>query len=143
MGLDNGIMIKIKDKEKLDTKIFQDIGFKGYGSDVYDVYEILYWRKCWNIREVILDHLESNGITTCDDCSFDMYMPLDVLESLISEKLPECYSPTWWNEHDDSVWSFDEICVCYHQDLLSVMRLIERLRDVDPNAYEIFFYDSY
>lgn len=143
MGLDNGIMLKIKNKEKLNTKIFHDIGFNGYLSDESDVYELLYWRKCWNIREVIMDHLESNGITVCDDCSFDMYMSLDVLESLIGEKLPECYSPTWWNEHDDSIWSFDEICVPYHKDLLRAMRLIERLRDVDPNAYEIWFYDSY
>ena len=143
MGLDNGIMLKIKDKEKLDAKILQDIGFRGYGSDESEVYELLYWRKCWNIRGVIMNHLEINGITVCDDCSFDMLMPLSVLESLVSEELPECYSPTWWNENDDSVWSFDEICVPYHKALLSVMRLIERLRDVDPNAYEIWFYDSY
>ena len=143
MGLDNGIMIKIKDENKLNPNIFQELGFIKYGSHNDFPYEILYWRKCWNIRDVIMNHLENNHITTCDDCSYDMAMSLNVLESLITDILPDCYSPTWWQENNDSIWTFDEICTTYYRDLLKAIRLVERLRDVDPSAYEIYFYDSY
>ena len=143
MGLDNGIKIKIKDPNKLNPNIFQELYFTKYGTREELLYELLYWRKCWNIRDVIMNHLENNHITTCDDCSYDMAMPLNVLESLITDILPDCYSPTWWKENGDSIWTFDEICAPYYRDLLKAIRLVERLRDVDPSAYEIYFYDSY
>ena len=59
MGLDNGIMIKIKDTNKLNPNIFKELYFTNYGSREEFLYEILYWRKCWNIRDVIMNHLEN------------------------------------------------------------------------------------
>ena len=59
MGLDNGIDFKILDKEKfgeIPAWIKREEWEEKYGFD----YEMLYWRKCWNVRQEILIYLGSS-----------------------------------------------------------------------------------
>ena len=50
MGLDNGIILKINNKEKFGVLPPFAANFDSYEEDTID---LLYWRKCWNIRNVI------------------------------------------------------------------------------------------
>ena len=122
MGLDNSIVLKIKDKEKFGGDRLPSWMPRADWEDEGNYpWEILYWRKCWNIREVIFEHLIENKIKVCDDCSFDMPMPLDVF------------------------WTWKDIeKTGYHQERLALaMRLVGWLETKDPESYEISFYDSY
>ena len=93
MGLDNGLCLKIKNREKFGTLPtwikYEEWEQKGN----YDI-ELLYWRKCWNVRDVIFDFLHAKRIKTVDDCSEDMPMPLDVCVELC-QKLLTCYTQEW------------------------------------------------
>lgn len=145
MGLDNGIMLKIKDAKKFGSDRLPIWIPRQDWEDAnnYD-WELMYWRKCWNIRNVIFRHLVANDIDTCDDCSFKMPMPLEVLWGLC-EKLDKCYTEKWWTENDDSIWAWEDIeeSGFYTSRLALTKRLIGWLEDKDPDSYEIYFYDSY
>ena len=136
MGLDNGITLRVKDKEK-----FGELP-KGYKIFVENEIEILYWRKCWNIRGYIFDFLNSKGIKTVSDCSEDAIMGLDDLRELL-KGLKNCYKRKWWEENDDTIWEFDDIKDNLKNNLDRANKLVKWLRDKDPGSYEISFYDSY
>ena len=145
MGLDNGIMLKIKDKEKFGgDRLPSWMPREDWEDKGNYPWEILYWRKCWNIREVIFEHLVENKIKVCDDCSFDMPMSLDVFWRLC-KRLDSCYNAKWWNENDESIWSWEDIEESGYQKerLALAMRLVGWLETKDPESYEISFYDSY
>lgn len=135
MGLDNGIMLKIKDKKKFGT-LPPFLRHEEWEPE--DEYEVLYWRKCWNIREEVFSMLHSFHPKDGDNCVFSVAK----LEEIIYH-LNDCYEPKWWNEHDDSIWDFNDICKNYHYHLLNAMRLVEFLKEKDPGSYELYFYDSY
>lgn len=139
MGLDNGIILKINNKEKFGVLPPFAANFDSYEEDTID---LLYWRKCWNIRNVIFNVLEKAGVDTVSDCSKDMPMTLDTFIDLLY-KLNDCYTNEWWTENSDSIWDFDEINGNYHYHLLNAMRMAQWLEDKDPDSYEISFYDSY
>lgn len=141
MGLDNGISLKIKDKAKFGELPSWMIYQEWEKQNNYDP-ELLYWRKCWNVREVIFNHLHENHCKIVDDCSEDMSMPLEVFISLC-EKLMTCYTEQWWTEHDDTIWSYKEIKENYPSNLLYAMCVAGYLSSRDPSSYEIYFYDSY
>ena len=139
MGLDNMISVKIKDKTKFTENELLHLGtYHKYD----DSYELMYWRKCWNIRELIMYKMHTAGLRTVNDCSEDMPMPVDFLKSLIYT-LNQCYTPEWWQEHDDSIWSFDDICENMHGELIEAMVAVYILEQKDPDSYEIDFLDSY
>ena len=139
MGLDNGVVLRITNKEK-----FGDLPKWFAKTTQYDenTYEVMYWRKCYNIRDVIFQHLHENNIKTVDDCSEDMSMSLDVFWELCN-KLERCYNPKWWKEHDETIWSYNDIAKTYKTALAEARRVVGWLEDKDPDAYEIIFYDSY
>ena len=63
MGLDNGILIKTRQKLSPESlPLFVNIEMDEYkmadeGGGYW--YEVCYWRKCWNIRNIILDIISS------------------------------------------------------------------------------------
>ena len=143
MGLDNGILLKVKNQEKMGKMpswLKPDVSYSDRG--VCDTFELMYWRKCYNIRDVIFQHLHENNIKTVDDCSEDMNMSLDVFWELCN-KLERCYTPKWWKEHDETIWSYNDIAKTYKTALAEARRVVGWLEDKDPDAYEIIFYDSY
>lgn len=143
MGLDNNISLKIRDKEKFGGDRLPSWMPRADWEDKGNYpWEILYWRKCWNIRDVIFQHLRENHIRTCDDCEFDMPMSLEVFWDLCV-KLEKCYTEKWWNEHNDSIWSWEEINDNYKANLMRACRLVGWLETKDPSSYEICFCDSY
>ena len=73
-----------------------------------------------------------------------MPMSLEVFWNLCL-KLKECYTEKWWNEHDNNIWSWEDIEESGYQKerLALAMRLVGWLETKDPESYEISFYDSY
>lgn len=142
MGLDNSISLRIKDKEKFGNIIpFIEVEPWKYGEDEGDVYDILYWRKCWNIREVIYHELNKKGYHIDIDCG-DWSISLETYSTIL-DKLNECYTSEWWKRHPDSIWDFSEISNNLRRDLLNAAKLVGFLSTKNPASYEIIFVDSW
>ena len=127
MGLDNGIKVKgITKEDRLKYGI--SIPYNETDDD------ICYWRKCWNIRSVILKilHLGEEG-------GFYKFDPEDIpaiikgLYNLIVNK-DEC-------NDNDCIWEYKDMVPTILRNILDLDRLIFYLKD-HPDA-EISFYDSY
>ena len=133
MGLDNGICIKNIPKEDIPSFV------KSYTDFDNDI-EICYWRKCWNIRNDIMNrfHGYDNEYTYLE--REDIPAIIKILESWLSEsKWTEAY------EDNDTIWEYDE----YRkndliQQIINLKWLYEYLKDYPPAEKEDFyFYDSY
>jgi hypothetical protein len=130
MGLDNGICIKRNEKSmNIYDKIkrFED----DYDKDHRYDFEVAYWRKCWNVRNLILRLLpigesEWEFPITREDVS----KIIDTLNSLNAE--------TW--DEDMSIWTWDEQEPHMQRYINNLEYLYELIENHDLDVY---FYDSY
>lgn len=136
MGLDNGVDLRIKDREafgELKTPV-QKLIF----TDTED-YEVFYWRKCWNVRNKILESfLQARDGESCD-------LSLDDLNRLCA-LLEEMYDPAIWDEawNDGlTIWNAEEILDHYQETLAVAKELCKELLTKPEGSYRLFFYDSY
>lgn len=131
MGLDNGIEIRRNDKlTKVYDKIkhFEDSWDKEHKYDI----EIAYWRKCWNIRNLIANCI--GGIYDCGDTPIDReQIPLiiETLKTLNEEN---------WTEDGGSIWDYDEQKPFIDQHIKNLEYIYELMGECD---LDIYFYDSY
>ena len=146
MGLDNGIMLKIKNKEKFGdtTKLYSMFGWTNEGE-----YELLYWRKCWNVRREISEVLAdayNNGNAEhdkyFDDGINDYIFNLKAFKDILV-RLRKIYKKSWWEENDDSIWEWSECGDNYKSWLIKAWKVFDVLKDKDADSYELSFYDSY
>ena len=131
MGLDNGIMIR-KMPENRIAEIPNFLNMEIYGNN--DV-EIAYWRKCWGIRNDIINklHLPIEG-----EGSFKLDKE-DI--SAIIKILTKYFSREYWEENADSIWKYEE----YFDNMLNIMlnlKWLESYMALNSNI-EVEFYDSY
>lgn len=134
MGLDNGIQFRILDREKFGDipKWFKREPWEEkHGCD----YEVLYWRKCWNVREVILFYLNGH------EEGGEFPMSLDDLKC-INSILKKLYTKKNWDENQ-SIWSWDEIKKYYKFKLRYAKKVAAWLKRKPVGSYELYFYDSY
>ena len=134
MGLDNGIMLKIKDKEKFG-EIPVWIRREPWEDEHNYDYEILYWRKCWNVRAEILTYLAA------DDDEYEWNLSLMELRDIL-KILNHLYN---WHSCDSSqsIWSWDEIKDTYLNNLEYARKVLKWLETKPADSFEIYFYDSY
>lgn len=136
MGLDNGIQFKILDKQK-----FGDIPswFKREAwEDKYEYdYEILYWRKCWNVRGAILNYL----CDFFDEEEVETNITLGQLEDIFAI-LKTLYTKESWND-GGSIWSWDDVKKNYPANLKYARKVLKWLRTKPSDSYQLYFYDSY
>ena len=135
MGLDNGILLKIKDKETFGPMphwIKREEWEDKYNYD----YDILYWRKCWNVRAEILGY-----IGACDD-EYQWDLSVADLENIIHLLETYIYSEENWDA-SQSIWSWEEIGenLLYH--LEYAKKIAAWLRTKPYDSYQLYFYDSY
>lgn len=142
--MDNGICLKIKDSEKFGSTRLPDFMPRANWEDEYGYdWELMYWRKCWNVRSIIFDILDKYGISREDADANTTPLTLDMLFYICTD-LMSCYTREWWNENDESIWDADEMLDGPYRDALArTLRLIGWLQDKDPESYKIYFYDSY
>ena len=130
MGLDNGIIVK---KVKID-EIDNYVQYEDYSTENETEIEIAYWRKCWGIRQAILNALNSdvdNGNTIIH--REDIPNIVDALTPFLDED--------YWNKNSDSIWKYDEqIADNLTHILLNLVWLATYMKDHDVVAW---FYDSY
>ena len=135
MGLDNGVCLKILHKEG-----FGDIPawvHREEWEDKYDYdYEILYWRKCWNVRGAIMGYLgvDDESYEWCLT-TYDLYAIAEMLEH-------EVYGEDNW-EDGLSIWTWEEVGEHYLACLEYARKVVEWLKTKPVGTYELYFYDSY
>ena len=112
MGLDNGIIVRNKN------------GIEE---------EICYWRKCWNIRKLIFDCIDSNEMLF--EYSLSLGNLIDIYYAL------KTLNKENWSENGGSIWEWEEIRKGLKRDIKTLNKLIKRMKK-EPGL-EVIFYDSY
>ena len=145
MGLDNGVTLSFKQdvfsKRKLEK-------FKKLGSFVYfnniDTYEIdiLYWRKCWNVRGEVFNFLRKEGYDIQDN---DYIAEMDIKTTRRLIKYLRKYisdSKQWKEDYEDgtTIWESNDV---YVEQLDTAVKYLNMLRFTNSSKYRLYFYDSY
>ena len=130
MGLDNGIIIKKINKEQIN-KIPDYINVEIYNDNKV---EIAYWRKCWGIRNEILDILHMN------DYTYTKNIDIEDIPALI-KMLYNFLSENYWEENSDSIWEYEGMKEQLVQQIINLKWLYSFMKE--NNDIEVEFYDSY
>lgn len=132
MGLDNGIRI---DKERTKANITFNPAIVG---DSF-TNELLYWRKCWGLRDDIVNYL-------CDKYNVerDFYsQDLDVDDLIKIREIIHSWShKKKWTRESRSIWSWKSIKRSLRKDA-EVLAYLIALKEKEGDNLVLFFYDSY
>lgn len=133
MGLDNGIIIRKKDRSS-------KIELPSFVTDRWDFSEtdqvkIAYWRKCWGVRDRILDVLGGENNTG----HYNITQP-QLLE--IISKLKKFLHQDYWEDYAKSIWEYDEF-IENQVEILINLSWLSWFMIQEGNDIEVYFYDSY
>ena len=131
MGLDNGLCIRRNEAsmsiyDKL--KCFESKSAKEYQWD----FEVCYWRKCWNIRNLIFGCIGS--------CENDGEVPIkredipNIIEILKSLNSKNCY------DYGSSIWEYEDQKPHIKRQIKNLKKVYKLMGKYD---LEVYFYDSY
>lgn len=134
MGLDNGFRVK-SNMRKIERKdLPEDISYP-FDKDYGDAPEIVYWRKCWGLRDMVLSIVEKEEekyIYEIDTTS----QIIDIMRGII-----EFMNEETWEEMGRSIWTYQEIREHLAYDLVNFSLMIGYMKQ-NPDVY-LEFYDSY
>ena len=135
MGLDNSIQIKRNTSTNSIPELKQ---FElSYDNKHQFDFEICYWRKCYNIRNMIMDVVESAR----DNDNSDILTTTDI-EKIIRGL--QSFNSANWQENGGSIWDWDDEEYPYSE---KIQRDIENLKNLqtlmEKYDLEVYFYDSY
>ena len=106
-----------------------------FKEDYDDAPEIVYWRKCWGLRDMVLSILEKEKekyIYEIDTTS----QIIDIMRGII-----EFMNEETWEETGHSIWTYQEIRERLADDLVNFSLMIGYMKN-NPDVY-LEFYDSY
>lgn len=129
MGLENGIRIKDFAQNSLIEKFFRS----PFGYRVDNEIEICYWRRCRNIRSMILNILHE----PINTCNYEFVLTRkDIIRIKKGLKLFLNKSCAW----RDSAWEFYEIEESLKRDVrnLRILSFLMKFKN-----FNVYFYDSY
>ena len=127
MGLDNGIILYCSDEDYLKFP-YPDT------DDLGETYKhIAYWRKCWNIRRDIINKLHYKDGEYSNIDLEDISALIRILKPYLNEN--------YWNENNDSIWTYEEMFDKTYEILINLEYLKKYLKD-NPGV-KCEFYDSY
>lgn len=137
MGLDNGIYIK-SNKRKITREDLPVIINYPFEKDYNNNVEIIYWRKCWGLRNDVMNTFGWR-FASKEQYIFEIDKPEQVLQfiELISSWLNE----EKWQEEGDSIWDYNEIRETLIQNIIN-LAVIYMYMIMYPDVY-LEFYDSY
>lgn len=138
MGLDNGISLRFKNNEPRWVNKLYHYEFDGS-------YELAYWRKCWNIRELILAMLEEFGHKV-DNETFAYTLSAKELLIISRTIKKTLLNKKCWTEHYEeglTIWDWKSIKRGYIRQCQMCIRYAKKLMKLNPDDYVIEFYDSY
>ena len=129
MGLDNGINVKRHKNQLVNKLLSHTFEYLKY----MDEFEVAYFRKCWNIRNLIF---YSIGIPSYDDYEF----PVNQKEIKKIIKSLKTLNEDNWEDEGGSIWAFEEIEEHLKADIgrLKILYLLMFFLEL-----EVYFYDSY
>lgn len=132
-------MIKFKD-EKFFSRAQ---AISGFSSTEKNSLDLLYWRKCNNIRREILFFINENDIPMYEDGYITYLTPEQTIA--LCHRLMTFYNKKWWRDNSDSIWDYNEISFKKWKEelklVITFMRYVEKY--LNSSDYEIYFYDSY
>lgn len=132
MGLDNGIILKVKNKIKEeDIPDYVKIEY----DEINQSYDICYWRKCWGLRNHIYDAIEGK------DDVFDYELFSYNLDDIIDILVMYLQDGELWDEYGESIWTFKEIIPYLAQNIVNLSWLKKYIKTHVMD--KIIFYDSY
>lgn len=136
MGLDNGIILKLSNKKIPEDFPEQDAWWISSQEEVdkNGEFEVAYWRKCWDIRSIILEVLHAGQ----EGGSYPI--EADDLPA-IRRGIIHLINPKHYDNESDSIWEYDERVDGELQILLNLMWLENYLKKHPEDS--AYFYDSY
>ena len=146
MGLDNGIIIRGKTAKGINflTRFHENYG--GFSEDAYSgpgVYEIIYLRKCWNIR---YKALSLGLLNDCCDDDGDRVLSITELNDVV-DLFKYFLVEKNWQEDGDSIWQWHTILPHLAEAIRDIRYFLQEYEDEDfdlsEEDFEITFYDSY
>ena len=131
MGLDNGICVRRTEQtEKIrELQRFNQSYDKEHEFD----FEVVYYRKCWNVRNAILSYL---GKRWADGWKFTL--SIDDIDGII--EVLKSFNADNWCDGGGSIWEWDEMKPRLRQHIKDLRRLKKIMKKHD---IEVYFYDSY
>jgi hypothetical protein len=133
MGLDNGIIARKSNNEKINAKL---LALSTYTYSKGD-HEIAYWRKCWNVRGAIANVM--GGIYDNEETPL-MYEDVIAVIKRLKQFNEKNWSGDSWD--DGSIWEWDEIKK-NHRGCIKRLQHLARLMKKYPGEIDVYFYDSY
>lgn len=137
MGLENGLTLYTRKPIEIPEEFRFDFSIKE--EPLKNSYEILYFRKCWNIRREIVHALNADY----EYCG-KAWLTIDEVKK-IWWAISEVNHVSAWDDAD-SIWTWDEIKDRLDQSLLALEWLISFMREHVGDKelfYMVEFYDSY
>lgn len=133
MGLDNGIYVKSNRREITRDILPESLVYPFDGNDV----EIAYWRKCWGLRNNILNVL---GTRFAED---NYKSEIDTIEKVqdVMDVIYYFMDKEHWESEGDSIWEYENSIRGLRDDYMNLVIMIEFMKD-NPDVY-LVFYDSY
>lgn len=131
MGLDNGI--EIKRRADLPTAAFAYFDEEWRAKHKYDL-EVAYWRKCWNVRDVIMDVLHVS-----QDNDSQTAMTVEDVDAVITALCK--INKKNWLDHGSTIWEWKEFKGIQRRNIRNLRRLRHMMRKNDN--IEVYFYDSW
>lgn len=138
MGLDNGLLIKTKKIIPEDSvpDYVELAGFYSTPDGTTWAYEVCYWRKCWNIRNMILEVLDApgSGGGYYDVNPKQLVQIRDGIYHFLTDG-------DQWDDEGASIWDFKDMIPTLAQNIVDITWALDYLKE-HPYAY-VQFYDSY
>lgn len=100
----------------------------------YDL-EVAYWRKCWNVRSIIMDILKVK-----DDNDSYTIMTIDDVDAVITA-LRKINKKNWL-DRGSTIWEWKEFKGMQRDNIRNLRRLRRMMRK-KPEVFEVYFYDSW
>ena len=136
MGLDNGIIVKSNKRQLTRNDLPTGIVYP-FNEDYQNGIEIVYWRKCWGIRNEIMNTFGWRFID--DQYQFEIDTPeqvfklIEIIASWLDEKR--------WDEEGNSIWEYDTMRSTLIANIVN-LSMIYIYMFSNPDVY-LEFYDSY
>lgn len=132
MGLDNGI--EIKRRADLPTQAFAYFDEEWRKINNYNL-EVAYWRKCWNVRSIIMGILDVRE----DNDSYTT-MTIDDIDAVITALCK--INKKNWLDCGSTIWEWKEFKGIQRDNIRNLRRLRHMMRK-EPEVFEVYFYDSW
>lgn len=111
--------------------LFDDEVSKKYNYDP----SVAYWRKCWNVRKIIIDVLDVRE----DNDSYTT-MTIDDVDAVITALCK--INKKNWLDRGSTIWDWKEFKGIQRRNIRNLRRLRHMMRK-NPDVFEVYFYDSW